>query len=106
MNRRELEIVYVDAFYDIPLGGLCRYNGKIERFKVDYETEEATIIYLTHWQRFKELYHKKLFEICVGTHQSYVNNKRPNYFYWRKPKILHKILYKLYYKSVPWRWLS
>ena len=98
MNLTELDIVYVDAYYDMPLGGLCRYNGKIERFKVDYETQEAQIILLSPWQRLKALWSKKLFEICVGKHQTYVNGKKSSYFYFRKPEILYKLLYKLYFK--------
>ena len=101
--KQQLEIVYVTDFYDFPLGGLCMYNGKIEKFKTDYDTGETEIIYLTPWQRFKALWSKKLFEICVGTHQTYVDNKKPGYFYWRKPVILHKILYTLYYKGLSWK---
>jgi hypothetical protein len=102
MNKQELEIVYVDSFYDFPLGGLCYYDGKIERFVTDYDTKETTIIHLTSWERFKALCSKKLFEICVGKHHSYVNNKRPHYFYWRKPVFLHKIIFNLYFKRWPW----
>ena len=98
MNRKELDIVFVSSFYDIPLAGLCRYNGKIERFHTDYDTEESTIIFLTPIQRLKALWSKWLFEICVGKHQTYENGKKSNYFYWRKPVIVHKLLYRLYYK--------
>lgn len=97
MHRRELDIVFVQRFYDIPLSGLCRYNGKIERFETDYDTEESTIHFLTPLQRAKELFNKKMFEICVGTHQTYKEGKRHHYFYWRKPTFLHVALYKLYY---------
>jgi len=98
MNRRDLDIVYVTSFYDIPLAGLCRYEGKIQKFETDYDTEESTIIFLTPMQRFRALWSKWLFEICVGTHQSYENGKRAHYFYWRKPKFLHVFLYKSYFK--------
>lgn len=98
MKLDDLDIVYVNSFYDIPLAGLCRYNGKIERFEVDYDTLKAEIFLLTPWQRFKALLNKKLFEICVGSHWTYKNGKRSCYFYWRKPVIIHKMLHNLYYK--------
>jgi hypothetical protein len=97
MVKQELEIIYVTDYYDIPLSGLCRYNNRIERFEYNEENQEYHIIHLTRYQRIVELFRKKLFEICVGTHQSYVNNKKPSFFYWRKPVILHRILFKLYY---------
>lgn len=97
MVKAQLEIIFVTNFYDIPLAGLCWYDGKVERFESDYDTQKTTIIFLTRYERFKALLGKKLFEICVGTHHTYKNNRKASYFYWRKPVILHKILYKLYY---------
>ena len=98
MNRHDLDIIYVTSFYDIPLKGLCRYEGKIQKFETDYDTEESTIIFLTPMERLRALWSKWLFEICVGTHQSYKNGKRAHYFYWRKPKFLHQFLYRLYFR--------
>lgn len=96
--RKELDIVYVMNFYDLPLKGLCRYQGKIQLFETDYETEETTITLLSTFTRLKLLWRKKLFEICIGNHWTYKNGKRTGYFYWRNPEWFHRILYNLYFR--------
>lgn len=68
----ELDIVFVESYYDIPLEGLCLYKNKIERFEVvDYDLADYKIVPLTTFQRWSALLNKRMFEFCVGTHWSY-----------------------------------
>ena len=98
IHYAELDIIFVSDYYDMPLGGLCRHNGKIEKFEVDYDTCSATIVSLTPLQRIRALVNKKLFELCVGHHWSYdKKGNQKSYFHWRRPEFLHKMLFNFYY---------
>ena len=97
MYLNNLHILYVIRFYDIPLEGLCLHQGKIEKFIVDYDTLQATIIHLSTLQRFHYLLKKKLFELCVGNHWTYKDGQRNSIYYERQPTCLHKALFNIYY---------
>lgn len=100
----DLKIVFVTNYYDRPLSGLCYYNGDLTKFELNYDPEDDEginetyfIFSLTVFEKIKYLFQKKMFEICVGYHQTYVNNKKPSFFYMRKPKWVFSLLYNFYY---------
>lgn len=94
----DLNIVWVSNFYDYPLEGICRPNGELMKFTVDDDDYMYFVEPLTGWQKFKWLFNMKMFELCVGKHWSYKDNKRQTFFYYRKPEWLFRFLFKLYYK--------
>ena len=101
-----MDFVFVSHHYDYHLAGLCRVNGKLCEFVTDYpdnkEEEKDPIceVYELSWfRKVKALASKKLFEICVGYHWTYPNRALGARFYYRKPKWLFKLLYKLYYAA-------
>ena len=94
----DLHVVYVTNYYDIPLTGLCLYKGKLEKFEIDdFEEGKYRVIHLNPIQRLLARLDKKMFEIFVGTHWSYEEGRRTNYYYVRSPEWLHKAAFKLYY---------
>jgi hypothetical protein len=104
----EVEFVFITNHYDIHLNGVCNYNGELCEFKnkyPDYNEEKddweemiVEIYQLTPYEKFKWYKKKFLFEKLVGYHWTYKNKKRINGFYYRNPRWLYKILFKLYYK--------
>lgn len=102
----DLNIVWVSNYYDGPLEGLCRQNGELMRFEIE-EPDEArdddwyyNCYPLTKYEKVKWVIKQKMFEWCVGYHWTYTNNKRTNFFYYRKPEWLFKLLFKIYYWSM------
>ncbi len=93
-----IDLVFVTSFYDKPLYGLCKHNNKLAKFSADHEEEGYTIYPLSSIEKIKCLINKKLFELCVGKHYTYKNNKPIDIFRWRKPIWLHKKLFNIYYK--------
>ena len=69
-------LVFVSDYYDIPLNGLCKYNGQLVKFhKIPCKYDVYEIIPLSYKQKIFEKINQWLFEICVGTHWSYKNGK-------------------------------
>ena len=99
----EVDFVWETSRYDIPLGGLCRYEDNLCEFKGDYDTLIYTIYSLTTREKIKFLYRKKLFEICVGYHCSYPQRLQGANFYYKRPRWFWKLVCKLYYKRNPLR---
>lgn len=95
----DLDIVYVSNYYDHPLSGLCMYENELCKFDWQYSEDEVIIIKMSYKEKLKALLSKKMFELCVGYHQTYVNNKKSSWFYYRNPKWFFKLLYKFYYRS-------
>jgi len=94
----DLHVVYVTNYYDIPLSGLCLWKGKLEKFEIeDYEYGKYRVIHMNVFQRLKARFDKKMFEWFVGTHWSYDNGRRTNYYYTRSPEWLHNAAFKFYY---------
>jgi hypothetical protein len=95
------DIIYVSSYYDGPLEGLTKYKGKLCKFLCvdDDEYYYYDIYSLTAWEKIKELWKKKKFELCVGYHWSYKNGKRASGFYYRKPQWLYKWLFRMYYNK-------
>jgi len=76
-------VVFVEDYYDMPLVGLCYYQGRLSRFRKmahrsNDELYEITIL------SFSEVIFAKLnqwmFEMCVGVHWSYKNGKQKGNF--------------------------
>lgn len=100
---QDLHLVWVRDFYDMPLSGLCRYNGALCEFAGDYETKAYEIKPLAWWQKVRWLMRKRLFEVCVGTHWTYgPEGVEPGYFRYRG--LIHRMLFKLYYAPGKIRW--
>jgi len=98
----DLNIVWVSNYYDYPIEGICRQKGELMKFTVDDNDYLYNLESLTPWQKFKWLFNKKMFEICVGYHWSYQNNARQSFFYYRKPEWLFRFLFKAYFKFTDW----
>jgi len=103
-RRDDFEIVFVSNFYDLPLQGLGRKDGRWVEFVISDDGEEATYLLrpLTALQALRWRGRQRLFEMCVGTHWSYRHGKRDSSFYWRRPEWLHKLLFALYYRRIPY----
>lgn len=97
------EIIFVTNYYDGPLSGLCKYNGQLCKFTCVEEDDDGTryfdVYSLTPWEKIKALWNKKKFELCVGYHCSYKNNKKQSYFYYRKPQWFYKWLFRMYFRK-------
>jgi hypothetical protein len=96
-SYKEMNFVWVSSHWDIHLKGLCIEEGKLQRFKTDYDTELCTIYPLTTKEKFIWLFKKKMFEWCVGYHWTYPHRKTGNLYHRRKPVWIHKGLVWLYY---------
>ena len=97
-NRKELFIIYVTSFYDVPLEGTCRVEGEYMRFELKDENSMDYYCYrMSSPEKIKAKISQKLFEICVGYHCTYNGNKRMSHFHYRRPKWLYKILFDLYF---------
>lgn len=97
-----MKFVFIDGYYDFPLSGLCTHDNQLCSFSLYSEWEDETILYkvcvLSKWEKIKRLLEKKLFEICVGKHWTYVNGKRSTIpFYYKWPQWFWKLVFKAYY---------
>jgi hypothetical protein len=66
--------VFVNAHWDINLGGLCRIDGELCRFRTIDDHDKPLVVEvfkMTPWQKVRALWKKKLFEICVGRHWTF-----------------------------------
>jgi hypothetical protein len=102
-NTKDIgEIVFVSTYYDGPLEGLTKYKGQLCKFTC-VEDDDQYFYYdlysLTAWEKIKELWKKKKFELCIGYHWSYKNGKRLSEFHFRKPQWLYKWLFRMYFKN-------
>ena len=93
----EMEFVWIENHYDIHLYGLCREEGKLHRFKADYDTAECIIYRLSLAEKINWVIKKSLFEWCIGFHWSYPNRKNGVRFHYRRPRWLFGLIYKFYY---------
>lgn len=76
----ELKSYWVSSYYDVPLDGLCNYDGFLCYYKLeDWEADLLTYeIYLLSFTEEIKWYLKKwLFELLVGSHWS--ANKTSSY---------------------------
>lgn len=78
-----MNYVWVQNHWDHHLKGLCRFNNKLCVFEIDnvHDGEGgAKVLYkiysLNFVEKLKWLLRKKLFEIFVGYHWTYINGKR------------------------------
>lgn len=97
-----MEFVFVSDHYDIHLAGLCRVDGELCAFELDQETYANqnplyNVYILNALQKLKELWGKKLFEVCVGHHWSYPERNGGAMFFYRYPKWFWKLIFKAYY---------
>jgi len=105
VNPEEFKIHFItghdDYFADHGIGW---YNGDMHEFYQRYSGHEKSLVIdalkLSHFDRIKWFIRRKLFELCVGKHYTYVDGKRNNSFYIKKPDFIYKKLYKLYYKRI------
>jgi len=67
--------IWVTDYYDFPLTGMCKYEGKTYYAYVnDWETYDDIFYYLTELKGLSKLKwytHKWIFEFCVGKHFTY-----------------------------------
>lgn len=103
LEDTELNYVFISNYYDLPLSGLCRHQGKLCRFSIDKDWGgEEPVFYdvfeLSFFERLKARYNKKLFELCVGYHWSFKDKKREGSFYVRSPQWFYKWLFNIYFK--------
>jgi hypothetical protein len=94
----DMNFFWVSSFYDVPLNGLCKIDGKLHVFTIycDNDLDTAYEVYsLTSKEKINWLIRKWAFELCVGTHMTYPN-KRHSYSM-RRPHWFWKLLLNLYY---------
>lgn len=102
-HQSEVDIIFVSSFYDWPLMGVCRYDGKTYKFQREPMVEDDYSEYfnlqkLSFFERLHKWWKRTLFGICVGFHCHYKNNKRwQKYYSMRRPRWFWQILFKLYY---------
>lgn len=99
----QLDLIWYSNYWDGPLDGICKYNGKLCRFigiDSDSESDDYNRYYYIYKLDFKEKIKLRLaqfgFEACIGTHCTYKDGKRSLY-YERYPKWFWKIISNLYY---------
>lgn len=100
VSYKDMNYVFITNFYDRPLSGFCMHEGELHRFEEtdeSCENDEYEVYKMTRWEKNRAWFSQKCFELCVGTHWSWGGGRRKDYFYWRRPKWLHKILFKVYY---------
>jgi hypothetical protein len=101
LSYEEMDFVFVEDFYDLPLRGLCKWYGELCHFELRDYDDEIPVYYirrLTGYEKFIRLTHKKVFEICVGTH--WTGDYKKHRFKIRKPRWFWEIISNIYY----WRW--
>jgi hypothetical protein len=106
----EVNFKWVSNHWDVHLNGLCTYNGELCEFENDYpeydeEKDEwkEMLVRIYKLDLMSKLAWKKRqwsFEKMVGYHWTYPQRKQGQSFYYRKPKWLYGILFKLFY----WKW--
>lgn len=99
---KDLDIVFVTNYYDVPLSGTCIHDGKLCEFECSSEHDDPlmyAIYRLSFLQKIKAKFTQWKFEQCVGYHWSYHSGKKTTYFYIRKPKWLYTMLYKWFYRK-------
>ena len=103
----KVDFKWVGSHYDLHLNGTCYYNNEIHEFKTisgewddetdNWEDSYCEIYKLTLKEKLKWLYWQKKFEWLVGYHWTDDNRKKGVNFYYRRPKWLYKLLFKLHY---------
>ena len=101
----DLNIVYVTDYYDFALGGLCRNkDGVLCKFEWDdfirdgdLNEDYYKVFYMTPIEKFRALFSKTMFELCVGYHQTYDKGKKTKYFYEKKPQWFWKKVKNFYF---------
>lgn len=90
---KALNVVFVSNFYDYPLTGLCRLNGKLCWFD-SISHKRFKIFSLNVAEKAEKLFDKWIFEALVGVHWSTKPRRR-----WgdRKPAWLRNFLSNAYY---------
>lgn len=96
---------WIEEHFDVHLSGTCIYKGKLCYFETEYPEEDEFYynIYSLTWQeKLKWLLRQWFFELCIGYHWTYKNNKKVwDGFILRKPNWLYDFLFRLYYKLIP-----
>lgn len=96
----DLDLVWVSDYYDQPLTGLCRVDGRWCAFDWGYRQPTVAVTELRPWSRWRWWARKRLFERCVGYHWSYGPQHRAF-----DPGTTSTLLFKLYYARQKWpRW--
>jgi hypothetical protein len=102
-----MQWVWVDGHWDVHLTGLCRHDGKLCRFEVEWdkvgdhsEITTYTIYALSPLEKLRWLWRKKKFEICVGRHWTYPDLEDGVRFRKRKPRWLGALLWAWHYGNI------
>lgn len=89
-----LRIVWVANYYDGPLSGLCRVNGKLQRFERGLEGHRYRVYSLTPRQRALWVLQWRLFELFVGTHWSYPRGSARGWWPSRWRRAMSRVYYR------------
>lgn len=103
----EVDFNFVSNHYDIHLHGTCIYKGDLCVFYTHREYDDdmddfidtVSIYKLTFIEKLRWELKQYMFELCVGTHWSYINGKPKGEYRTREPKWLYELLWAIYYKS-------
>jgi hypothetical protein len=103
----EVDFNFITNHYDVHLHGTCVYKGDLCAFYThrEYSDESDEIIEivsiykLTFIEKLRWELKQMLFEICIGTHWSYVNGTPKGKYHERNPKWLYTLLFKIYYRK-------
>lgn len=99
----QMSWVWVSSYYDVPLDGLCRWDGALCSFEIiDVEAEPPLyrVAVLTWLERVRWLARKWLFELCVGRHWSYPQREQGVRYHLRSPAWFWRAVNRAYY----WRY--
>jgi hypothetical protein len=103
----EVDFNFITNHYDVHFHGTCIYKGDLCAFYThrEYSDESDEIIEivsiykLTFIEKLRWELKQMLFEICIGTHWSYVNGTPKGKYHERNPKWLYTLLFKIYYRK-------
>ncbi len=93
----DIKFVWISNHYDIHLSGLCRFDGKLHEFTVDYDTKKGVISSINMIEKIRWLISKKLFELCVGFHWTYPHRTNGVKYGERIPAWFWYFIVMLYY---------
>ncbi len=110
VEQPDLRMLWHNGYYDGPLSGMCKWDGKLYYFDVAYDDEEESeldyrkynLYELTQEELEEELRTHRLFETNVGYHSNYGDRYR-EYGDNDKPKWCPNFLYKQWRKARFWK---
>ena len=100
LPHNQLEFRWVSDHWDVHLNGTCIYDGSLCEFKKFDDILFYKIYKLGLLSKLKWYWKQWLFELCVGYHWSYSDDKGRTSFLFRKPTWLYTMLLKLYYSKI------